>query len=211
MAGVVLKLGGYGLLRLIIVIRVNLGLKSLNIMLRIGMVGGVYARLVCCRQTDLKCLVAYSSVGHIRLVMLGCLRNIRIGVKGALFIIVGHGLCSSGMFRLVNVFYNHSGYRNLYINKGFLMKSPVLCLVGFLLCSRNIAAPPSLNLFGEVLMFVCSYLISFCFLVLLMVITIIRAVYRLHLYTTTCHGKSSEAKVRLETVRYRAVFVLLVH
>nr|YP_010043372.1 NADH dehydrogenase subunit 4 [Perna canaliculus]AUN88101.1 NADH dehydrogenase subunit 4 [Perna canaliculus]QPD06654.1 NADH dehydrogenase subunit 4 [Perna canaliculus]QPD06667.1 NADH dehydrogenase subunit 4 [Perna canaliculus]UJM44254.1 NADH dehydrogenase subunit 4 [Perna canaliculus] len=211
LAGVVLKLGGYGLLRLMMVMSVNLGLKSLNMMLSIGMVGGVYASLVCCRQTDLKCLVAYSSVGHMSLVMLGCLSNISMGVKGALFIMVGHGLCSSGMFSLVNVFYNHSGYRNLYMNKGFLMKSPVLCLVGFLLCSSNMAAPPSLNLFGEVLMFVCSYLISFCFLVLLMVMTIISAVYSLHLYTTTCHGKSSEAKVSLETVSYSAVFVLLVH
>lgn len=192
LAGVVLKLGGYGILRLLIVISVNLGLKCYNLILCVGIVGGFYARLVCCRQTDIKCLVAYSSVGHIRLVTLGCLRNIRIGVKGALFIIIGHGLCSSGIFSLVNVFYSHSGYRNLYINKGFLIKSPILCLVGFLLCSSNIAAPPRLNLLGEVLMFICSYVISFCFLLLLMAITIVSAVYSLHLYTSTCHGKGSE-------------------
>nr|WRV01111.1 NADH dehydrogenase subunit 4 [Perna perna] len=211
LAGVVLKLGGYGLLRLMTVMSVNLGLKSLNVMLSVGVVGGVYASLVCCRQTDLKCLVAYSSVGHMSLVMLGCLSNLSMGVKGAIFIMVGHGLCSSGMFSLVNVFYSHSGYRNLYMNKGFLIKSPILCLASFLLCSSNMAAPPSLNLFGEVLMFVCSYLISFCFLLLLMVMTIISAIYSLHLYTSTCHGKVSEAQTSLETVSYSSIFVLLVH
>nr|YP_010132240.1 NADH dehydrogenase subunit 4 [Mytella strigata]QQD89974.1 NADH dehydrogenase subunit 4 [Mytella strigata] len=211
LAGVVLKLGGYGLIRLMNVMSVSFGLKSYNLMLSVAMVGGVYASLVCCRQVDMKCLVAYSSVGHMSLVLLGCLSNIGMGIKGALFIMIGHGLCSSGMFSLVNVFYLHSGYRNLYMNKGFLSKSPILCLVGFLLCSSNMAAPPSLNLFGEVLMFICSFFISYCFLLLLTVMTIVSAVYSLHLYTTTCHGKMSDSSNSLDTVSYNAVFVLLSH
>lgn len=153
LAGVVLKLGGYGLLRFILVIQVRLRRVFFVLLLRVNLAGGFYAGLACVRQVDLKCLVAYSSVAHISLVLLGVLSNTLLGVIGAIIIMVGHGLCSSGLFRYVNAIYKMRHSRLLVINKGGLLFCPVLVLMCFLLRSRNIAAPPSLNLFGEILVF----------------------------------------------------------
>lgn len=153
LAGVVLKLGGYGLLRFIGVMQINLRRLFYVLLLLVNLAGGLYAGLACVRQVDLKCLVAYSSVAHIRLVLLGVLRNTLVGVMGAILIMVGHGLCSSGLFRYVNVVYKIRHSRLLVINKGGLLICPRLVLMCFLLRSRNIAAPPRLNLFGEILVF----------------------------------------------------------
>lgn len=153
LAGVVLKLGGYGLIRFIGVIQLSLRRGCYLILLLINLLGGIYAGLVCIRQVDLKCLVAYSSVAHIRLVLLGVLRNTVIGVIGGIIIIVGHGLCSSGLFRYVNSIYKMRRSRLLTMNKGGLLVYPGISFICFLLRSSNIAAPPRLNLFGEILVF----------------------------------------------------------
>lgn len=65
-------------------------------------------------------------------------------------LIIAHGLCSSALFFLVNILYERLGRRSLIINKGILSFFPRITIWWFLLCSRNIAAPPSLNLLGEI-------------------------------------------------------------
>ena len=211
LAGVVLKLGGYGVIRLTNFVYIIRVWKIFGFLIRFSLLGGLYARLVCCRQVDLKCLVAYSSIGHMRLVMLGCLRNSIIGVKGALVVIIGHGFCSSGLFRIVNSFYLNSLSRRLFINKGLLIKIPCLTIARFLLCIGNMAAPPRLNLFGEVLLFICVLRISFVFLLVFMAIRFIRAVYSLYLYVVSCHGKIRDYFNSCRVVRYLDIFVLSCH
>ena len=106
--------------------------------------------LICLRQTDIKALVAYSSVAHIGLVLAG-IRTLRTwGIRGAVVVIVGHGLCSSCLFCLANVVYERLGSRRLYISKGLLNFMPRMGLWWFLLSIGNIAAPPTLNLLGEI-------------------------------------------------------------
>lgn len=80
--------------------------------------------LICLRQTDIKALIAYSSVAHIGLVLAG-IRTLRVwGFRGAVVVIVGHGLCSSGLFCLANIVYERLGRRRLYISKGLLNFMP---------------------------------------------------------------------------------------
>nr|YP_009681488.1 NADH dehydrogenase subunit 4 [Crenomytilus grayanus]QDO71869.1 NADH dehydrogenase subunit 4 [Crenomytilus grayanus] len=189
LAGVVLKLGGYGLLRFMNFMQLNLSSVSYLLLLFVNLVGGAYAGMVCVRQVDLKCLVAYSSVAHMSLVLLGALSNTPVGVMGAIIIMVGHGLCSSGLFSYVNVAYKMSHSRLLVMNKGGLLICPSLVLVCFLLSSSNMAAPPSLNLFGEVLVFGVSAWMSMVFLCILGLMSFISACFSLYLYSSCCHGK----------------------
>ena len=85
-----------------------------------GLVGGVLVRLICLRQVDIKALIAYSSFAHIGLV-LGGLGTLNFGgLNGAVIVIVGHGLCSSGLFCLANVVYERLGSCRLLIRKGLL-------------------------------------------------------------------------------------------
>lgn len=68
--------------------------------------------------------------------------------------LLGHGLCSPGLFALANIGYESVGSRSLVLNKGFISFFPFLRIFWFMLCSRNIAAPPSLNLLREIMLFV---------------------------------------------------------
>ena len=106
--------------------------------------------LVCLTQTDIKSLVAYSSVVHMS-TCIGALCTMNFwGLKASVYIIVAHGLCSSGLFYLVGLVYNRTGRRSLFVNKGLINLIPSLRVWWFLLVAANMAAPPTLNLLGEV-------------------------------------------------------------
>ena len=149
LAGLLLKLGGYGVVRL----RGLFILKSIRastlLVLMIRLFGGVLTRIVCLRQTDFKSLVAYSSVGHMSFVLLGLLSNTLWGFMGAILIIVGHGLCSSGLFALVNTFYLRRHSRLLVINKGYLILSPCVGLM-FFACGGKHSKPSYIKFVGGV-------------------------------------------------------------
>nr|ATD86268.1 NADH dehydrogenase subunit 4 [Euproctis cryptosticta] len=149
LAGIMLKLGGYGLLRLMIFLqKINLKLNYISIV--ISLLGGFYISLKCFCQVDIKSLIAYSSVAHMSLVINGIMIMNYWGFFGSYIMMIGHGLCSSGMFCLANILYERLHSRSLYINKGMMNFMPSMSLWWFLLISSNMAAPPSLNLMGEI-------------------------------------------------------------
>lgn len=188
LAGVLLKLGGYGILRVIIFLQeINFYLRILII--RISLLGGVYVSFICLRQSDLKALVAYSSVAHIGLVLRGILTISFWGMQGGYLMIIAHGLCSSGLFCLVNLIYERMGSRNLFINKGLINFMPSLTFWWFLLCACNIAAPPSINLLREI--FLLNRLINWSWVsgVTLAFISFFRAAYTLYLFSYRQHGQ----------------------
>jgi NADH-ubiquinone oxidoreductase chain 4 len=127
LAGVLLKLGGYGLLRVFNLLT-SLGVKFNFVWVGISLVGGCLVRFICLRQTDLKALVAYSSVAHIGLVLGGLITLSYWGVCGAFTLMIAHGLCSSGLFCLTNISYERLGSRRLIINKGLLNFMPTMAL-----------------------------------------------------------------------------------
>ncbi|SPP90471.1 nad4-1_a, partial (mitochondrion) [Drosophila guanche] len=90
----------------------------------ISLVGGVLVSLICLRQTDLKSLIAYSSVAHMGIVLAGLLTMTYWGLSGSYTLMIAHGLCSSGLFCLANVSYERLGSRSLLINKGLLNFMP---------------------------------------------------------------------------------------
>lgn len=125
LAGVLLKLGGYGLLRILPLVQEPLKLFS-SFLISLRIVGGIIASLICIRQTDCKSLVAYSSVAHIALVIIGLIVNSYFGWAGAVIIILAHGLCSSGLFALVGMVYERTGTRNLILLRRIIMCAPIL-------------------------------------------------------------------------------------
>jgi len=127
LAGIILKLGGYGLLRLIKLF-CFVGLKINILIITISLIGGVIVSLICIRQRDIKSLIAYSSVVHIGIIVAGLLTLRLWGFWGALVMIIAHGLCSSGLFCLANISYERVASRSLYLNKGIINILPNLSL-----------------------------------------------------------------------------------
>lgn len=187
LAGVLLKLGGYGLLRFYSLIQL-IGIKYNLIWFRISLVGGVIISLVCLCQVDIKALIAYSSVAHIRLVIAGLITITYWGYIGSYVLIIGHGLCSSGLFCLSNIVYERINSRRIFINKGLINFMPRIRLWWFLLCSRNIAAPPSLNLLGEIILLNRILSWSWVSILIISLISFFRAAYSLYLFSFSQQG-----------------------
>nr|QNV11759.1 NADH dehydrogenase subunit 4 [Hydrobius fuscipes] len=188
LAGIMLKLGGYGLLRLMKIF-ILVGLKFNIIFIIISLVGGFYVSLICLRQTDIKSLIAYSSVAHMGIALGGLLTLNYWGMCGALVIMLAHGLCSSGLFCLANISYERIGSRSLFLNKGMINLMPSMSLWWFLFSSSNMAAPPSLNLLGEIMLINSLVSWNFISMIMLSLISFFSAAYSLYLYSYTQHGK----------------------
>jgi len=151
LAGVLLKLGGYGFFKSFFFLR-NSFLVSKFLLIRLGLLGGLYISFMCLRQGDLKCLIAYSSVVHIGpiLSLIICFRW--LGWIGSFYIMLAHGICSSGLFYGLNLVYEKLYRRSILILKGGLMRYPVYSYFWFSLCAGNISCPPSFNFLSEVKM-----------------------------------------------------------
>nr|QTT60875.1 NADH dehydrogenase subunit 4 [Potthastia sp. XL1561] len=188
LAGILLKLGGYGLVR-VFPFLVESGLIYNYWWITISLIGGVLISLVCLRQVDLKALIAYSSVAHMGIVLGGLLTLTYWGISGAYTLMIAHGLCSSGLFCLANMSYERTGSRSLLINKGLLNFMPSMALWWFLLCSSNMAAPPTLNLLGEVSLLNSLVSWSWISMFSLALLSFFSAAYTLYLYSYTQHGK----------------------
>nr|YP_009373437.1 NADH dehydrogenase subunit 4 [Mutela dubia]AQT38520.1 NADH dehydrogenase subunit 4 [Mutela dubia] len=188
LAGVLLKLGGYGLIRFVNIFGGVSGL-FIEFWMGLGLVGGVLASIACFVQSDVKSLVAYSSVGHMSLVIGGIFSGFCWGLAGSILMMVAHGLCSAGMFFLASETYKCYHSRSLYIIKGGLVALPVMSLLWFLMCAINMAAPPSMNLWGELMLGVSilSHSLLWGFMTGMMVF--LAAVYSWQVYCSTQHGQ----------------------
>nr|YP_009630608.1 NADH dehydrogenase subunit 4 [Neonemura barrosi]QBR55128.1 NADH dehydrogenase subunit 4 [Neonemura barrosi] len=188
LAGVLLKLGGYGLLRIFKILLLA-GLTFNFIWVGISLVGGVLVSLICLRQTDLKALIAYSSVAHMGIVLGGLMTLTYWGFCGSFTLMIAHGLCSSGLFCLANISYERLGSRSLLISKGLMNFMPSMTLWWFLLSSCNMAAPPSLNLLSEISLLNSLVGWSWVSMLMLSLLSFFSAAYTLYLYSYSQHGK----------------------
>nr|UAJ48114.1 NADH dehydrogenase subunit 4 [Creobroter sp.] len=187
LAGVLLKLGGYGLLRMFENL-MSIGMLLNVFWLSISLVGGFLVSLMCLRQVDMKSLIAYSSVAHMGLVIGGMMTLNVWGFYMTFVLMIAHGLCSSGLFCLANISYERLGSRSLLINKGLLNLMPSMALWWFLLSSSNMAAPPSLNLLGEIGLLNSMVGWMWMVMIFLMLISFFSAAYTLYLYSYSQHG-----------------------
>nr|YP_010999302.1 NADH dehydrogenase subunit 4 [Cricotopus trifasciatus]WPM93148.1 NADH dehydrogenase subunit 4 [Cricotopus trifasciatus] len=210
LAGVLLKLGGYGLIRVFPFILL-MGVKFNYVFVSISLVGGFLISLICLRQMDMKALIAYSSVAHMGIVLSGLLTLTFWGLSGSYTLMIAHGLCSSGLFSLANMTYERVSSRSLMINKGLLNFMPSLSLWWFLLCSGNMAAPPTLNLLGEISLINSIVSWSFYSIIFLSLLSFFGAAYSLFLYSYSQQGKIYSALYSFSMNYNREFLILFLH
>nr|QZK22086.1 NADH dehydrogenase subunit 4 [Amitermes sp. QLD_231] len=187
LAGVLLKLGGYGLLRVFPVLY-SFGFKFGFVWVSLSLVGGLFVSLFCMRQTDLKSLIAYSSVAHMSMIIGGIMTLSYWGVCSSFALMVAHGLCSSGLFCLSNFSYERFGSRSLLVSSGLINLMPSMAMWWFLLSACNMAAPPSLNLLGEIGLLSSLVSWSWYLMFILVLLSFFSAAYTLYLYSYSQHG-----------------------
>lgn len=150
LAGIVLKLSLYGIFRLILPILPKASLDYTFIVFVIGVITIIYASFSTLRTTDIKELIAYSSVSHAAVYLIGVFSNTIHGIEGGIILGLAHGFVSSGLFICAGgVLYDRSGTRLIHYYKGVTQMMPLFSLLFFILCLGNCGAPLTLNFVGE--------------------------------------------------------------
>nr|UNO53749.1 NADH dehydrogenase subunit 4 [Ixodes persulcatus]UNO53762.1 NADH dehydrogenase subunit 4 [Ixodes persulcatus]UXX50336.1 NADH dehydrogenase subunit 4 [Ixodes persulcatus] len=188
LAAVLLKLGIYGIYRFKMFFMSELMEMSYMIMV-ISILGSVMVGVMCLFQTDVKSLIAYSSVCHMGIVLSGTMSMNFLSSFGSLLLMLGHGLCSSGLFCLGNMLYERFFTRSLLLLKGMNKIFPSVSLWWFLMSVFNMAAPPSMNIFGEIFLLGSLLKFSMMFLFPLMLLLFLSAGYSLYLFSYINHGE----------------------
>nr|QKY63784.1 NADH dehydrogenase subunit 4 [Triatoma barberi] len=210
LAGVLLKLGGYGLIRVSNFLY-GFMYKFGHVLIGLSLYGTFLVGFLCLYQVDIKSLIAYSSVAHMGLVLCGIFSMNSWGLVGSLVLMIGHGLCSSGLFCLANIVYERVSSRSLIINKGLIVFMPSLSLFWFILSSNNMAAPPSLNLLGELMLIngIMSWSpLSFIFLGFS---SFLSCCYSMYLYSYVQHGLIYGGLTKFNFNSLREYFLVFCH
>nr|YP_010987390.1 NADH dehydrogenase subunit 4 [Anagyrus galinae]WON65603.1 NADH dehydrogenase subunit 4 [Anagyrus galinae] len=187
LAAIMLKLGGYGIFRLLNLMNINF-VKMNDLFISLSVIGMIVLSMLCLRHYDLKVIVAYSSVVHMGMMLMGFMIMKLWGFYGSLFMMISHGICSSSMFYMVNLFYERSKSRNLLINKGLVYFIPSMMLFWFLLCMNNMASPISLNLLSEIMIILTLMNWSMKIILFLILGMFFSAAYNLYIFSYSFHG-----------------------
>jgi len=153
LASLLLKLGGYGFLRFSLSM-LHEGTAYFNSLVSmLALLGVVYGSLSTIRQIDLKRVIAYSSVAHMNLVMLGLFSYNLQGIEGATYLMVGHGVVSTALFFCVGVLYDRYHSRLLRYYGGLVTVMPLFSFFFFSFTLANMSFPGTSNFLGELLLF----------------------------------------------------------
>nr|YP_009519812.1 NADH dehydrogenase subunit 4 [Trichogramma ostriniae]AOM68245.1 NADH dehydrogenase subunit 4 [Trichogramma ostriniae] len=210
LAGIMLKLGGYGIIRFMYLIMSNC-FKFNYFFLLLSLLGMMILSCLCLRQYDLKVLVAYSSVVHMGMMLMGLMSLTIFGLMGSLLMMIGHGLCSSALFFMVNLMYERSHSRNLLINKGMIMFLPSLMMFWFMFCVCNMSSPPSLNLLSELLISNILLNWSINILLILIVTMFLSCIYSLYLFSYCSHGMNNNLMNKIYEIKINDYLILIIH
>nr|QUB36777.1 NADH dehydrogenase subunit 4 [Ophiostoma piliferum] len=152
LAAIVLKTSLYGILRLIIPILPKASIEYTYIVYTISVISVIYASFSTLRTTDIKELIAYSSVAHASIYLMGVFSNNIQGIEGSILLGLAHGFVSSGMFICAGgILYDRTGTRSIFFYKGVAQYMPLFSVLFFILCLGNAGTPLTLNFVGEFL------------------------------------------------------------
>lgn len=211
LAAVLLKMGGYGFIRIYIYFWESL---TTNVSLALIMFccwGGILTRLICITQTDLKSLIAYSSVSHMSFMIAGISTGTEWGIKARVIIMIAHGIVSSALFALAKISYERRGTRTLIIKRRLKATVSLLPLFWLLFVSAKLGLPPLPKAMGEIMTFssIMNWsLISYFPVALGVVFT---SIFRLTIYQLLKRGWAHKWKIMKRKITQRESLMVTLH
>lgn len=188
LAGILLKMGSYGFLRILIPIFWNATIFFIPLVFILCSLAIVYTSFVTLRQIDLKRIIAYSSVAHMNISILGLFALNIYSIVGSIFLMVGHGIISAALFFLIGILYDRFKTRLVKYYSGIVQIMPLFAIFFFIFILGNISFPGTCNFIGETLIF---FGLSYSNLWLVLVLSFgifLCTVYSILLYNRTIFG-----------------------
>nr|YP_009312291.1 NADH dehydrogenase subunit 4 [Osteochilus pentalineatus]BAV71688.1 NADH dehydrogenase subunit 4 [Osteochilus pentalineatus] len=210
LAAVLLKLGGYGMMRMMVMLD-PLSKELAYPFIILALWGIIMTGSICLRQTDLKSLIAYSSVSHMGLVAGGILIQTPWGFSGATILMIAHGLVSSALFCLANTAYERTHSRTMILARGLQVILPLTAVWWFIANLANLALPPLPNLMGELLIITTLFNWSPWTILLTGLGTLITAGYSLYMFLMSQRGPTPNHILALQPFHTREHLLMALH
>jgi len=208
LAGILLKMGGYGFLRFSLPMFPNASAYFTPLVFALSVIAIVYTSLVAFRQTDVKKLIAYSSVAHMGFVTMGIFSGNALGVQGAIFQMLSHGVISGALFLCVGVVYDRMHTREIAFYGGLVNRMPWYAAVFMLFTLGNVGLPGTSGFIGEILTLTGVYGASTWTALIAATGVILSAVYALTLYRNVVFGEITNPQLAtISDLNWREVTV----
>jgi NADH-quinone oxidoreductase subunit M len=213
LAGILLKMGGYGFLRFSLPMFPQASELFTPLVFALSVIAVIYTSLIAFRQTDVKKLIAYSSVAHMGLVTMGIFSGNAEGEQGAIYQMLSHGVISGALFLCVGVIYDRMHTREISFYGGLVQRMPWYAAVFLLFTMGNVGLPGTSGFVGEILSMTGAYKVSTWTAILAATGVILSAVYMLTLYRRVVFGTIQNPKLEGITdldMREVAIFAPLI-
>ena len=209
LAGILIKLGSYGFIRYVLVLFPNASLYFTPFIYVLAVLGIIYASLTTLRQTDLKRIIANSSISQMGYVMLGIFSNTTLGIEGSIILQVAHGLVSSGLFIIVTLIYERHHTRILKYYRGLSIVMPLWASAFLFLTLANIGFPLTCNFIGEFSTLVSTLIANTFIGILASSGMVFSAAYALFLFNRISFGSLSPYVSNTSDITRREIYILL--
>ena len=209
LAGILLKLGGYGFLRFVIPLFPFANFYYLPLVYTMSVFSIIYISLTAIRQVDLKKIIAYASIAHMNFVIFGLFSSSLVSLVGSIFLMLSHGLVSGGFFFFIGFLYNRYHTRIIKYYTGIFKIMPLYSIFFFLFILSNISFPGTSNFIGEFLVLIGLFkqnIFVFIFALLSIILTMI---YSIWLYNRVFFGILNKNIVYYNDLNLNEFFVLL--
>nr|YP_008081032.1 NADH dehydrogenase subunit 4 [Hydra sinensis]AGE65903.1 NADH dehydrogenase subunit 4 [Hydra sinensis] len=200
LAGILLKLGGYGMIRLCYpLFPIAFNFYSPFIVI-ISIIAIIFGALTTCRQIDIKRLIAYSSISHMGLIVIGIFSNCVEGIIGGLLMMIAHGFSSSGLFIISSILYSRFHSRTIKYFKGLTTCMPLLSICCFVIILANISFPMTFNFIAELFLIVSIVKYSFIIMIFTSLGIFINLIYSLYIYNKMFFGYNSSYIISIRDI-----------
>ncbi len=200
LAGVLLKMGGYGMLRILLPLFPQISSSMSEVVLILSTIAVVYTSIVALMQEDMKKLIAYSSVAHMGYVTAGLFSNNAYGITGAILQMLSHGLISAGLFIIVGLLYDQTHTKEIARYRGIASKMPRLGALFVVFSLASIAVPGTSGFVGEFTSLIGVFMYKPFYAILMCLALVLGAAYMLWLVARVVFGKANAEVSKLDDI-----------
>ncbi len=208
LAGILLKVGGYGLIRFNLSMFPEASLYFSQYVMWLSIIAVLYTSIVAVMQEDIKKMIAYSSVAHMGYVVAGIFSFNQYGITGSIFQMLSHGIISSALFFCIGILYNQTGSKKIELYKGLAAKMPKFSFFLTIFIMSSIALPGTSGFIGEFFILLSVFKVKMIYGVFLSLGVVLGAVYMLWLYIRTVFGNPESGSAVLNDPHKKDLIIL---